>query len=510
MGRYLVGVRGLFGACSLGCGVLLGGVRPAWARFEPVTCRNSYSEDQEIAEGNKVAAKVYGEMPVLPDSDPLARYVQALGGKLVAHAPRVQGVDRQWPFNFHVVASEEINAFALPGGSVFVNLGTIQAAETEAQLAGVMAHEISHVVMRHSTCNLGRQRNKSILYGLGAIGSAVLLGGGAAGQMAQAGIGMGQNLDYLHMSRGDEEQADLLGVNILEESGYDPRGLPQFFETIRAKYGAGGAQFLSDHPNPGNRTEYVNAEIATLPRLDRPVVTTPAFTAMHATAMTRRALTAKEVQSGAWRASGQYAARPGGEGVAMVSAAGAGPGATPTQAPPPQSTAALSRDQLGLKDRMMPLQAARFGVKYPGSWTQSTDANGTVTLAPAGGAGSFGVAYGAVIGIAKQDGDGVTDAAGLASATAALLQQFGTQGSGLSEIGAATTMQVAGRPAEARMLKGVSPVSEGGGTPLPERDWLLTVARPDGDVSYMVFVAPERDFAAMKPVFDAMVASFQP
>lgn len=222
--------------------VLMGGVRGC-AAFEPVTCKNSYTQAQEIAEGNKVALLVYRQMPVLPASDPVTRYVQNLGARLVQFAPQAPGVAEQWPFNFHVVASAEINAFALPGGSIFVNLGTVQAAETEAQLAGVMAHEISHVVMRHSTCNMARAQRRGLLYGLGAIGSAVLLGDGAVGGLAQAGIGMGQNLDMLHMSRGDESQADLLGVDILYDAGYDPRGLPQFFETIQAKYGAGGAQF---------------------------------------------------------------------------------------------------------------------------------------------------------------------------------------------------------------------------------------------------------------------------
>ncbi len=221
-----------------------------------------------------MVAQVYQQMPVLPDSDPVARYVRQLGAKLVAHAPGYK-----WPYNFHVVASEDINAFALPGGTIFVNLGTVQAAETEAQLAGVMAHEISHVVMRHSTCNLTEQQSKSLWYGLGSIASAVLLGNGTAGQLGQAVIGGAQSLDFLHMSRDAEKQADLLGTGILYDSGYDPRGLPQFFETIQSKYGAGGAQFLSDHPNPGNRTQYVNAEIATLPRLERPVVTT---TGVHA------------------------------------------------------------------------------------------------------------------------------------------------------------------------------------------------------------------------------------
>ncbi len=95
-------------------------------------------------------------MPVLPDADPVSRYVQQLGARLVEYAPGYK-----WPYNFHVVNVEDINAFALPGGSIFVNVGTIQAAETEAQLAGVMAHEISHVAQRHSTCNITKQRRRA-------------------------------------------------------------------------------------------------------------------------------------------------------------------------------------------------------------------------------------------------------------------------------------------------------------------------------------------------------------
>lgn len=506
-----VGVRRV-GAPMVGLVLLLGMAAPAWARFEPVTCKNSFTEAQEIAEGNKVAAQVYRQMPVLPENDPLTKYIQALGAKLVRFAPLVPGVQTQWPFNFHVVASEEINAFALPGGSIFVNLGTIQAADTEAQLAGVMAHELSHVVMRHSTCNLGRQRNRSLLYSLGAIGSSILLGNGAAGQLAQTGIGFGQNLDFMHMSRGDEQQADLLGAGILSDAGYDPRGLPQFFEVIQAKYGKGGAQFMSDHPNPGNRTQYVNEEIATLPRRPNPVVTTAEFKAMKSIAAGRKALTAKEVQGGAWKSSGQYASRPGGEGVVMTSAA-ASAGNGGAQGPAAGNGAAtmppLARAKLGLSDPMAPLQAPRFAISYPASWKQSSDASGAVTLYPEGGAGDGGVAYGVVIGIEKQSGNGVTDAASLAAATTALVQRFSSESTGLSAAGTMTPRQVGGRPAAAVDLRGSSPVVANGASAM-ERDWLVTVARPDGDMSYMVFVAPEGDFGIMKPVFDAMVASFRP
>ena len=231
---------------------------PAWATYNPPPpCNNPFTPQQEVTEGAKVAAQVYQQMPVLPENDPVSRYVSQLGAHLASHAPGLK-----WPYSFHVVASPDVNAFALPGGSIFVNLGTVQAAQTEAQLAGVIAHEISHVVLRHATCNMKKQQTPGLVAGLGSIASRILLGDSAAGQISQAAIGTGFGLYGLRMSRDDEKQADLLGTDILYNSGYDPRGLPQFFEIIQAKYGSGGAQLLTDHPNPGNRTEYVNAEFA--------------------------------------------------------------------------------------------------------------------------------------------------------------------------------------------------------------------------------------------------------
>ena len=168
----------------------------AWARFQPVVCKNAFTEQQgDATEGQKVAAQVYQQMPVLPDSDPVSRYVRGLGAKLVAHAPGYR-----WPYNFHVVASEDMNAFALPGGTIFVNLGTIQAAETEAQLAGVMAHEVFHVVMRHSTCNDGATVDGASVWPGEHSFVAVLLGRGTAGQLGQAVIGGAQSLDFLVLS----------------------------------------------------------------------------------------------------------------------------------------------------------------------------------------------------------------------------------------------------------------------------------------------------------------------
>ncbi|HEU4636057.1 MAG TPA: M48 family metalloprotease, partial [Edaphobacter sp.] len=143
-----MGLVGVGKKIALFAVLLSGATNAAWARFQvPPPCKNAFSVQQEQVEGAKYAGEIFKQMPVLPDSSPVSQYIQQLGKKLVAVTPGYR-----WPFNFHVVASDEINAFALPGGAMFVNLGAIRAAETESQLAGVMAHELSHVVMRHSTC----------------------------------------------------------------------------------------------------------------------------------------------------------------------------------------------------------------------------------------------------------------------------------------------------------------------------------------------------------------------
>src|ERR1700758_2710469 len=247
-------------------------VVPAHGRWvQPPPCKNAFTPQTEIAEGKKAAAEVMRKMPVLPDSSPVSQYVRQLGAKLIQYAP-----GGKWPYEFHVVNEADINAFALPGGPIFVNLGTIQAAETEAQLAGVMSHEISHVVMRHATCNITKQQGQAPLWALGQLAAGIFIPG-AGGTLAAQGVGAAAGMTFLKMGRDAEKQADLLGTDILYDAGYDPRGMVQFFEIIQGKYGNGDSQFLSDHPNPGNRTEYVNAEIQTLPPRTQSVKTTPEF-----------------------------------------------------------------------------------------------------------------------------------------------------------------------------------------------------------------------------------------
>jgi len=481
--------------------LLLGGTTSAaWARFKiPPPCKNAFSTQQEETEGAKYAGEIFKQMPVLPDSSPISQYVQQVGKKLVAVTPGYR-----WPYNFHVVASDEINAFALPGGAMFVNVGAIRAAETESQLAGVMAHELSHVVMRHSTCNMTKQQSVGTWAALGQLGAAIALGNGALGSLASQGIGIATGLSFLRMSRDYEKQADLLGADILYDAGYDPRGLPQFFETIEAKYGQGGAQIFSDHPNPGNRMEYVNAEIASLPRKSNPTVTTAAFTRARDLASKEKTYTSKEMEAGAWKKSGKYALVAGGPATVIPETTGSSQTQNQTQA---AGAARLNRASLGIDDPLVFYNGQAFSISYPKSWRKGEGQNGSVAFVPQDGASQAGIAYGAIVEGARFQAP-VKNANDLQQATTAIARQMSQQNDGMTVSGNMQSTTVNGRPAATVELRGRSPLSSGG-TATPERDLLVAISRPDGAVNYIIFVSPEPDYATLKPLFARMMGSFR-
>ena len=171
------------------------------------------SKEQQEKLGLQAMAEVYKQMPVLPDSNAVTQYVQQLGKKLTAVIPE----EDSWPYQFHVVAQKEINAFALPGGPIFVNIGTITAAQSEAQLAGVISHEMSHIYMQHSIKQMKTQQaQQGFASILGAILGQV---GGVAGALGQLGVGVGSGMLSLKYSRGDEAQADSVGAIIMYLAG---------------------------------------------------------------------------------------------------------------------------------------------------------------------------------------------------------------------------------------------------------------------------------------------------
>ncbi|MGA8183848.1 MAG: M48 family metallopeptidase [Terriglobia bacterium] len=226
---------------------------------------NLFSPDQDVEMGQQASQDVNKQLPLIRDSQ-VVSYMSSLGKRLAAVAPNQSGgVKYSWTFN--VLNSSEINAFALPGGFIYVNRGAIEAAQDEAQIAGVLAHEEGHVVMRHGTHQASEmmlaQAPLSLLAGV--LGQSSSL----AGQLTQLGVSFGVNSILLRNSRSAESQADEVGTYILYRAGYDPHAMAQFFGVIQKEYPRRTIQFFSDHPNPGNRIRNVDEEIPKLgPRKD--------------------------------------------------------------------------------------------------------------------------------------------------------------------------------------------------------------------------------------------------
>jgi len=216
---------------------------------------NLFSKDQDVQIGKEAAAQVEQEMPVIHNRR-LEDYVRNLASQLWS----LPEADR-YPYSIQIVHDSSINAFALPGGPMFVHTGLIEAADNEAQLVGVMAHEISHVALRHGT-NQASKANAFQLLGLFAGG---LVGDSLYGQLAQLGIGFGTNSVLMKYSRNGERDADLLGTRMMAKAGFDPVQMATFFSKLEADGGARGPEFFSSHPNPGNRVKAVEKEITYLP-----------------------------------------------------------------------------------------------------------------------------------------------------------------------------------------------------------------------------------------------------
>ena len=453
------------------------------------------SREQQRQLGLQVAAQVYKQMPVLPDTSEETKYIRQLGEKLVATIPS----EYSWPFEFHVVAQKEINAFALPGGPMFVNIGTITAAANEAQLAGVMAHEMSHVIMQHSAKQAGKAQTTGIIAG---IAGAVLGGvaGGAVGQLGQMGIQMGAQGLMMKYSRGDETQADEVGAVILYKAGYNPQSLADFFRTLESEGGPSSPQWLSDHPNPGNREKNIEQEIRNWPP-EKYATDSPAFQRVREHARTVRAYTSQEIAAGA--KSGQWAAENRQNGAVFNGGGRAGEGDT-------AATGAI--DRVSLEDvlpanQMVTASVGPIAIRRPENWQvhMPRQRGEFVTIAPDAGITANGIGYGVLI----SDMAGARGARGnIDGVTAQLVRQM-QQNNGVEPLGDAQPITVAGVEGRSVMLKSTSPFQGSNGQPQQERDWLVTVPERNGSIIFMVFIAPESDFRRFQPTYQAMLKSIQ-
>jgi predicted Zn-dependent protease len=231
---------------------------------------NFYSIEHEIALGKGLAQEVERSSKLI-DDPVIVEYVNRVGQNLVRNS------DAQVPFTIKVIDSDEVNAFALPGGFFFVNSGLILHAQEESELAGVMAHEISHVTARHGT----KQATKGEIMQLASIPLILLGPGGWAGYGLYEALNLAIPLSYLKFSRDSEREADFLGIQYMYKAGYDPNAYVTFFERIQAdeKRRPGTIpKFFSTHPPTPDRIEAAQREIARiLPEKDEYIVTTSEF-----------------------------------------------------------------------------------------------------------------------------------------------------------------------------------------------------------------------------------------
>src|SRR5918998_2317118 len=245
-------------AATLLAFVLLAMPAAALAQGTPIQMPNNrYDIREDVQAGQQAAQEVERQLPIIRDGD-VEGYVNNLGQRLVSAIPG-EFQHPQFRYHFRVVNARDLNAFALPGGPMYLNRGMIEAARTEGELAGVMAHEISHVALRHATAQATRGQKYQIGSVLGQIAGAVI--GGVPGAILGQGTQIFTGLKQLKYSREYETQADILGSQIMARAGYDPRDLANVFRTIQSQSGgAGGPEWMSSHPDPGNRYQRINQE----------------------------------------------------------------------------------------------------------------------------------------------------------------------------------------------------------------------------------------------------------
>ncbi|MFL6258041.1 MAG: M48 family metalloprotease [Pyrinomonadaceae bacterium] len=216
---------------------------------------NLFSPEQDIQLGEASAEEIMRQVIVLHD-ERTEGYVQRLGERVAAAAPGYK-----FPYKFVVVASPEVNAFALPGGYVFVNEGAIESARTEGELAGVLAHEIAHVSLRHGTTQASRaylaRTALSVLNTVGGVGHGDVWG------VAAVACGAEVNNFFLRSNRAAELQADAEGARLLAEAGFDPHDMANFFERLNEREGD-HLDNAGDHPDPASRVEAIDKVVAAL------------------------------------------------------------------------------------------------------------------------------------------------------------------------------------------------------------------------------------------------------
>lgn len=450
-----------------------------------VAPKNPFSVAKDVQLGQQAAAEVERQMPLLNDSE-VQSYVERVGRRLSEAIP-AEFQHPEFRYSYKVVDARDINAFALPGGFTYVNRGLIEAAHNEGEMAGAIAHEISHVALRHGTAQAAKaqkyQAGAAVVGILGAI-----LGAPAAGQLGQMGIGA----YYLKFSREYEKQADLLGAHIMANAGYDPHDLANMFRTLEQQ-GGGGPQWLSDHPNPGNRFEYINREADAL-RVNNPIRNTNGFTRAQAVLRDMpRARSMEEISRSRERYPQQRDGRYPDQGDQRYPDQG-------DRRYPQQPQQGGRRQQVEHpSSRFRNYNGNSFRISVPDNWRE-LPSNDSVTFAPDGAyrevQGQFVFTHGVQVGAIRAQSNS------LKAATDELIREL-TQGNPNLRRNGGYERETLGR----RDALGVSLTNISELTGRPELVTIYTAMRSSGDLFYLIAVAPQDESVDYQRTFMAVLGT---
>ena len=443
----------------------------AQTRIEPHS--NGYSPQQDVQLGQQAAAEVRQQLPMVNDRR-TEDFVESIGERLIAEIPDYL---RQpaFRYSFDVVNLKDINAFALPGGPMFLHRGMIEAAKTDGEVAGVMAHELSHVILRHGTA----QATKGQKFQIGAIAGQILGGivGGRTGSIIAQGSNLGLGVYFLKYGREYEREADLLGAQIMAAAGYDPRQMANMFRTIEQQRRSSAPEWLSDHPNPGNRNEAILREAETL-SVDGPAPQNRIADVHAQLSRLPAAPTSAQV------AQQQQRRQPGPVGpVGTSGSVGA------VQAPS------------GQWQTVQPADFLRLSV--PANWRQLGNGGGSVMYVPDGGYvqgqdGQSAFTHGLELGVLRTDGGS------LQQNTERLVQAFARTNPELRRQRGYARTNIGGRNGLTTTLTNLSEVSGEA-----EVVNLSTTTLSDGSLLYLLGVAPSDDASIYVNTFSRVRQSVQ-
>jgi len=415
--------------------------------------RNIFSPQQDVEMGQQVAKDAEKQLVIINNRE-ANNWVTTLGQALVTKTPN----EYKFPFTFKIVDERSINAFALPGGPIFVHRGAIEAADNEAQIAGVIGHEIGHVILRHGTNQVTKaQLAQAPLAILGGV-----FGSGTFGKILEQVGGFAAGSILLRHSREAETQSDYMGTQILYDSSYDPGAMAQFFEKLAKEHkGSKTEELFSNHPIPENRVTNVNNEI----RRIGPALANPRFDSVTFQRVKQTLLAMPEPPK------------------APAKPTENSPNDKPS-APPAPST------------RMSDLQVAGVQLRHPDNWRPHVqDTN--ITIAPNGGiVGQGALAYGLIVDVFKPQ-----NARSLDQATTQFLEDLRKGNPGMKIVRSRVRTRVDGLQAQLTEATNVSPI---GGQ---ETDIIVTVLQSNGDLRYFVQVAPSKEMARYQSAFQTIMNS---